>query len=205
MILCRHGQSAGNAERRFGGHGPTPLTDLGRAQAMAAGEVLAREGVDRIYCSDLTRAIETAQLIGARTGAAPEPTALLRERSVGALTGLTFEEAQSRFPDEYAALLRRDWEACPPGGESHRVCADRVGTFLRELCVRDAGRRVVVVSHNVTIYHFVRHILGLADNPQAPLVFFQIDNCALSRFELHPRGVWKVVALNERGHLAALS
>ena len=41
LYLVRHGQSDGNAEGRFGGHGPTPLSDLGRHQAEITGKVLA--------------------------------------------------------------------------------------------------------------------------------------------------------------------
>src|SRR5262245_19173066 len=102
IILCRHGEAQGNAERRFGGHGPTPLTERGREQARAAGRVLAREGMDAIYTSDLVRAVETAQEIAALCGLRPIPTAALRERSVGDLTDLTFEEAALKFPEQYA-------------------------------------------------------------------------------------------------------
>ena len=203
IILCRHGESQGNAERRFGGHGPTPLTPRGREQARAAGRVLAKEGIDTIYASDLVRAVQTADEIAQLCGLRPEHTPALRERSVGDLTGLTFEEAQVKYPEAYAALMRREWDACPPGGESHSQCAGRVATFLYDILGRDGGKRVLVVSHNLTLYHFIRKMLGLADNPQSPVVFFQIDNCALSRFQRLESGIWKCIALNERGHLPA--
>ena len=61
LYLIRHGQSAGNAEGRFGGHGPTPLSDLGKRQAERTAEMLAKEGVSAIYASDLLRAIQTAE------------------------------------------------------------------------------------------------------------------------------------------------
>jgi probable phosphoglycerate mutase len=203
ILLCRHGESQGNAERRFGGHGPTPLTERGRAQARAVGHVLAGEGLDAIYASDLVRAVQTADEIAKLCALSPQHTQALRERSVGNLTGLTFEEAEAKFPEVYAALMRREWDACPPGGESHAQCAARVATFLDDILTREVGRRVLLVSHNLTIYHFVRRILGLVDHPQAPAVFFQIDACALSRFERLDSGVWKCVSLNERGHLKA--
>src|SRR5579884_3332156 len=98
IILVRHGESEGNAARRFGGHGPTPLTPRGREQARAAGKALAGE-VDVVYCSDLPRAVQTAEEICASTGGQPIVTPALRERSVGELTGLTFEEAREKFPE----------------------------------------------------------------------------------------------------------
>src|SRR4051812_10335103 len=60
LFLIRHGQSAGNAEGRFGGHGPTPLSDLGIEQAEKTAKLLVSEGIDVIYSSDLPRAIQTA-------------------------------------------------------------------------------------------------------------------------------------------------
>jgi len=61
LYLIRHGQSAGNAEGRFGGHGPTPLSELGQQQAEKTAKALAREGVSVIYSSDLHRAVQTAE------------------------------------------------------------------------------------------------------------------------------------------------
>ena len=61
LYLIRHGQSAGNAEGRFGGHGPTPLSELGKEQAEKTAKVLAKEGISAIYSSDLLRAVQTAE------------------------------------------------------------------------------------------------------------------------------------------------
>jgi probable phosphoglycerate mutase len=201
IVLIRHGESEGNRERRFGGHTATPLSARGRAQAEAAGRVLLPEGADALYSSDLVRARETAEIIGTALGLLPMLTAALRERTLGALDGLRFEEAAERYPEAYAALLARDAEASPPGGESHQVCRRRVTGFLAELVARERGRRVVVVSHELALYHLLRHVLGIADNPQAPHVMLQIDHCALHRLLALDGGVWKLVALNERAHL----
>ena len=60
LYLIRHGQSAGNAEGRFGGHSATPLSELGFQQARMTADVLCREGINAIYASDLLRAVQTA-------------------------------------------------------------------------------------------------------------------------------------------------
>src|SRR2546423_3920599 len=102
ILLVRHGQSQGNAERRFGGHTAMPLSELGRRQAEATARVLADEGVTAIYASDLARAVATAEPLARATGLAITRTSAFRERSVGQMEGLTFEEAAEKYPDEYA-------------------------------------------------------------------------------------------------------
>src|SRR5215216_720572 len=120
ILLVRHGQSQGNAERRFGGHTATPLSELGHRQAEATARALAPESVTAIYTSDLLRAVETAAPLARATGLQIVQTSAFRERSVGHMEGLTFEAAAEQFPDEYAALLRRDFEHVLLGGESYR-------------------------------------------------------------------------------------
>jgi broad specificity phosphatase PhoE len=200
IILCRHGESEGNREARFGGHGPTPLTALGRNQAAATAQRLAGAGVDAVYSSDLVRARETADIIAAVVGCQVESTPALRERSVGIFTGLTFDEARERFPNDFEALLRRDPESCPPGGETYSQCRARASSFVDDLLVAHAGQRIVLVSHHLTLYQLVLHVLGV-ENEASPRFYVRIDNCALHRVERHPDGVWQVLALNDRAHL----
>src|SRR6187397_1651270 len=92
LYLIRHGQSAGNAEGRFGGHGPTPLSDLGREQAEKTAIVLEKEGVHAIYSSDLPRAVQTAEPLARRLNIPINTSPAFRERNIGVLEGLTFDE-----------------------------------------------------------------------------------------------------------------
>ena len=71
---------------------------------------MATEKLDAIYSSDLPRALETAQPLAKLAGVEIQPAEAFRERSVGVMEGLTFEEAAAQYPDQYAALLRRDFE-----------------------------------------------------------------------------------------------
>ena len=93
VLLIRHGQSRGNAEGRFGGHTDTPLSARGRRQAEALAKTLAREKFSAIYSSDLKRAVQTAEPLARVTRAKLITSDAFRERSVGVMEGLTFEEA----------------------------------------------------------------------------------------------------------------
>jgi broad specificity phosphatase PhoE len=202
ILLLRHAQSQGNEEGRFGGHGPTPLTSLGRDQAEATARAMAREGgLNAIISSDLVRAVQTAQVIAEATDVRIDTTTELRERSVGIFTGLTFVEAQERHPEAYQALMRRDPSACPPDGETHWQCASRVAACFDRVTSRYPTGRVLIVSHAYTINLLVRRLFRLSDSTE----FFQIDNGALHRLKRRRDGGWTVVALNDRAHLVELT
>lgn len=226
IVLVRHGQSEGNRDRVFTGHNPTALTELGRRQAeVTAHAVLARARravereraravaagsepppapppIDEIITSDLVRAVATASPLGRLAGLPLVESAAVRERDVGAFTGLSFEEVQSRYPGGWERLLSRDPNYAPPGGESHVECGRRVARFIDDLCARRPHGRVVVFSHGVAINHMLRHIVGVSpDTP--PRFFFQVENCSLHRVQRLDDGLLRVLATNDVAHLAA--
>lgn len=205
ILLLRHGQSEGNELGRFGGHGPTPLTAKGRAQAEATAQALWKEGgLTAIYASDLPRAVETARPVAEATGIFVTKTAALRERSVGVFTGLTFSEAEERFPDHFAALMRREADVCPPEGETHAECASRAVALLDEVVAKFPHGRTLLVSHALTLYLLVLHVMGVPHDTHAKRLFIRTDNCALHRLRRTKDGLWTVFALNDRAHLASL-
>src|ERR1051325_5375271 len=166
VLLIRHGQSQGNAERRFGGHTPPPLSALGRAQADATARALASENITAIYSSDLLRAVQTAEPLARETGLPINQTSAFRERSVGHMEGLTFEEAAAAHPEEYAALLRRDFERVLAGGESYRQLLDRAAARLDRAIEANAGGRIAVFSHTGTICILALPLMGALDAPE---------------------------------------
>jgi 2,3-bisphosphoglycerate-dependent phosphoglycerate mutase len=204
VLLVRHGQSQGNAERRFGGHSPTPLSELGRRQAEATARALASEGVTAIYSSDLLRAIETAEPLARMTGLEINRTSALRERSVGLLEGLTFEEAAERYPEEYAALLRRDFEHVLAGGESYRQLLDRAAAELDRAVERHRGGTIAAFSHTGTICILVLHLMGALDAPNLKPVWISSANCGVTRFEIQHGGLTRLLRTNDTRHLLGL-
>jgi broad specificity phosphatase PhoE len=201
ILLVRHGQSQGNAERRFGGHTATPLSARGLAEAEATARALSAEGVTAIYSSDLLRAVQTAEPLARLTGLGVETTDAFRERSVGRMEGLTFEQAAAEFPEEYAALLRRDFEHVLLGGESYRQMLDRAAAELDRAALRHRGGTVVVVSHAGTICILVLHLMGALDAPELRPVWISSDNCGVTRIHLQHGGLTRVVAVNDTRHL----
>ncbi|HEV7376855.1 MAG TPA: histidine phosphatase family protein [Pyrinomonadaceae bacterium] len=204
VLLIRHGQSEGNAEGRFGGHTATPLSARGRLQAEATAQALSSENFTAIYSSDLPRAVETAMPLARLTGLDVERTDAFRERSVGVMEGLTFEEAATQHPDQYAALLRRDFDHVLLGGESYRQMLDRAARQLDQAIEQHRGGRIALFSHTGTICILALHLMGALDAPELRPVWIATANCGITRFELRTDGFVRVLAINDTRHLAGL-
>ena len=204
VVIIRHGQSQGNAEGRFGGHTDTPLSPRGRKQAQATAKALASEKFSAIYSSDLPRAIETASPLAKLVGVPLETSDALRERSVGVMEGLTFEEAAEQHPEQYQALLRRDFEHVLAGGESYRQTLDRASRQLDEAIEQHKGGRIVLFAHTGTICILILHLMGALDAPDLKPVWIATANCGIARFDLREDGFVRVLTINDTRHLAGI-
>ncbi len=154
LLLVRHGETDWNAEGRLQGHTDTPLNDYGRRQARSLADELAGDAIEAVYSSDLARARETAEIVGARLGLPVDIDPDLREKDWGSWEGLTGSE-------------RDAVELVCESTEEHR---ERVLRALRRIAERHPGGRVVVVTHGGCVRRVQAAVLGLA----LPVV----ENCA---------------------------
>lgn len=186
LFLVRHGQTEANLNRIYSGQRDVMLTDNGRAQAVAIRPVLANMKFDRVYSSDLTRAIETQRL--ALPGVEGVRTPLLREIDAGRAGGCPFGQVPGapegwnsrKDPDPYVKV----------GGESFAQLTERLRCFLKQL-EEDPCDRVAVFAHNGIIGSMMRIVLGDQLDRRA----FVADNCSIHVFEFDGTG-WKILAWN---------
>ncbi|HEY4999110.1 MAG TPA: histidine phosphatase family protein, partial [Usitatibacter sp.] len=139
FIVVRHGQTEWNVAARIQGHGDSPLTAEGVAQAEALARRLAGEKFDRIVSSDLARAHETAKRIAALSGHPVGIDARLRERSFGAGEGMPYEEVDRLYPGAFSRVRETDPDYRIPGGESRRDFHERVVSAVEALGRKHAG------------------------------------------------------------------
>lgn len=201
LYLVRHGQSAGNAEGRFGGHGPTPLSPLGHKQAGLTAETLAKEGVSVIYSSDLIRAVQTAEPLSKELDMPVNATKAFRERHVGVLEGLTFDESKAKYPRDYYALVRRNVQHVITEGESYRHLLRRAATELTKIIRQHQGEKIVIFSHTGAICFMTLHLMGAIHRTTRSTPWLVISNCGINRFEIRGRNNVRVLALNDTRHL----
>jgi probable phosphoglycerate mutase len=205
LYLVRHGQSAGNAEGRFGGHGPTPLSDLGRKQAEITADMLAREGVSAVYSSDLDRAVQTAQFLSDLIQVPVKSSKAFRERHVGVLEGLTFDESREHHPKDYYALVNRNVHHVITDGESYRQLLRRATGELWNILRDHQGERVAIFSHTGAICFMTLHLMGAVRRDTRTTPWIVTSNCGINRFEVRGRNNVRVLALNDTRHLADIT
>jgi len=205
LFLIRHGQSAGNAEGRFGGHSATPLSDLGCEQARLAAVALAKENINAIYSSDLLRAVQTAKPLARMLGIEIVTSTALRERNVGVLEGLTFDESKAAHPDDYYALVNRNIHHVITDGESYRHLLNRITAELRDILRQHRGERIAIFTHTGALCFMTLHLLGAIHRNTKQTPWIITSNCGINRFEVRgPRNI-RVLALNDTRHLAQIS
>src|SRR5262252_6100524 len=160
LLLVRHGESTWNAARRIQGQLDPPLSDLGMAQSREVGERLAGLRLAGLYCSDLVRARQTAELIAGAVGLEPQAEPGLREIALGAWEGKTREELIDEYPDLWERWSREpDWDIVP-GGEGAQPFAERVNATLVRLRDRHPRGDVICVTHGGVIQVAVLDVVG---------------------------------------------
>ena len=192
LILWRHGQTDHNLGGRVQGRIDIALNERGRAQARRAAQGIASLGPVRIVCSPLKRAISTARELARLTGLEIQEDAALVERSFGAWEGLSREEIESGWPQQYRAWRRGD----DPRGvdvETRSAAADRIGSALRGAAV--PGETVVAVSHGAALSLGVADLLGL--DPSTWFGLRGLDNCHWAQLRSSRRQPgWMLVGWN---------
>jgi broad specificity phosphatase PhoE len=178
LYLARHGETEWNRIGRWQGATDIPLSDVGRAQARLLADRLRDRRIARVYASQLSRALETAQIIAARLGA-PAPTAdpRLRERGYGAFEGLTREECAQRFPGVWEQYLV-DRRVVPPGAEPQAEVIERITAAMTEIAAEVEGQpepgAILVVSHGGVIRSFIHATTGLVPPPLENVAVFRL-------------------------------
>lgn len=170
ILLARHGRTAYNHEGRFQGQGPVPLDATGREQAAALADEIVRRGeVTRLIASPVTRALETASYVAARTGLVPEIDPRWAETDCGDWQDRSFAEVRADDPEGFAAFQRLELDFAAPRGESYGHQLARVVDAADDLRRQDDGTgTILVVCHRNALRLLLRHERG-ADPGEAGL------------------------------------
>lgn len=200
LWLIRHGQSTWNAERRIQGISDPPLSELGRSQARELSQRLAGVAFDRVYASDLGRALDTARLALPGRADTVAVDRRLREIHLGHFEGRLRADLSDAEVAEFEIWYRGPFDRKVTGGESSDELRARVGGWLDEL--PDAGR-VAAFSHGGAIGAMLQYYLG-RPGLGAFVWGVRIRNTAITRLLIDGESVVLDV-VNDVAHLEGLA
>lgn len=193
IILIRHGRSLHNANgNAFSGVTDVQMDETGQAQCRNLAGFFNGVSIDRLYCSSLGRAQESARLIF--PGRADRLAVLdwLIEFNYGEYEG----KIADAMPDDPVV---RQWNTTPgdtvfPGGDAIRHHADRVHSALLTFCRELPPKcRVACVTHRTTIRLLVARIMGLDLNRFRDV---PCSNCSITDIRVNESGTRRIYALN---------
>ncbi|HXS06663.1 MAG TPA: histidine phosphatase family protein [Rhizomicrobium sp.] len=190
LYFARHGETEANREKRFSGWMDTPLTDKGRAQAHAVGDILKREVGPRpplaFVSSPLLRARSTMEIVCAELDLPPDgytTDARIAEIDLGAWDQLTDAEARARDPALFDARAADKWHVRVPDGENYEEVAARATDWIMSL-----SADTFAVSHGALTRILRGLFLGLPwqgmstlDEPQG--VIFRVRGAEVVRLD----------------------
>lgn len=203
FCLVRHGETDWNAERRLQGHTDIDLNARGLAQAeqMACAIKKINLAFDVLYTSDLQRAAKTAKAIEQLFATSAITNAGLRERHLGALQGLTTDEAPQLEPDLWRSHLSRNINEELRGGESILQFADRINITLEKIREQYLGKTVLLVSHGGALDMMYRIACNQPLDAEKAVA---VPNASLNWIS-HDGQSWKVDGWADTSHLENLA
>jgi broad specificity phosphatase PhoE len=184
----------GAETRRFIGHLDVPLSPLGEAQVAALAARLRAVVLDAIYCSDLRRTRQSAEILAAPHHLTPISDPALREFAMGRWDGLTAEEIRALDASAFDAWTGDVGRFQFPGGESLPDLEARAWPAFEAIVTRHAGGTVAIVAHGGSNRMILCRALGLG--PERLLALGQ-DYAALSVLE-RTGSRWTLRVLNHR-------
>ena len=171
LHFVRHGETPGNAERRFQ-KPDVPLSETGRAQAIAvAATLLETACADAILASDYARTMQTAAAISERLALPIIEEPALRERNFGYARGQLYTDI-----GEATIALWRDPHFRIPEGESWVDVHERVARFLDALRAAPPARELILVTHGGSMSVALDYLAG---KPIETFVITPLENCAV--------------------------
>lgn len=199
VTFLRHGESVGNAEKRFQGHADFPLTETGRAQAQSLAQRWQDESVTFDHClaSPLLRAFQTAEIICQVLNVPLEASDDWKELDNGLLAGLKDEEAD---PDIMRPKFMTPYTRWGITGESRWEVYLRAGRAVQNLVDRPAGR-YLVVAHGGILNMALYAMLNIPPQADYTGPRFMFYNTTFATLVYEPeRHNWRLLHFDDRAH-----
>ncbi len=183
LFLVRHGESENNLKGCWTGWQNVSLTDKGKNDAIRAKKYLEDISFDKVYCSDLDRTVQTAEIV--LPDSEYKKTELLKEINVGILSGETFEWGRSKFGDALQENIKNS-DYSSYGGESSAQFDARLKEFIK-IALADREENIIAFTHAGVIRRIISKLIDVEFTAQR----FICKNCAIAILE-YAEGKWRL-------------
>jgi Fructose-2,6-bisphosphatase len=203
LIFVRHGESEGNKNEQFIGHGDVSLTEIGYKQAKMTAIYLDQYPIDAIYSSDLKRAYQTAQAVAdRRNGILIKREPNLREINAGLWEGVRFDEIVTQYFDSYQLWMTNIGKAACDGGESFADLQQRVSLQVEKILEENREKTVLVACHATPI-RAMSCIWKKASLQEARSIDW-VSNASITIVDYDENNVFELITYNYNQHLGEL-
>ena len=162
ILIVRHGNSLSNIAKTFTGHIDSPLSETGKMQAEKASEFIFQNyKVDKIYSSDLSRAIDTVKPLANKLNLTITLEEGLREIYGGNWEGAELSRLEELFYDDYLVWKKSPGLARCTGGESYEEATERIYNAVKKIALENVGKTVVIATHGGVIRGLQCKLIGL--------------------------------------------
>ena len=176
------------------------LSEIGRLQVKRLGKRLECIAFDKLYCSYLIRAKETANILSEYIHQKPEVDENLREIDFGELTGNTDEENKEKYSFFFEKQKKKQWDIPYPGGE----CAEDVfkrGSIVLQKMIESDCERICVVTHGGFIRAMITGLLGI-DFSKQRMFGAVLENTSITEVAYDKEtGLFSLERFNDYAHL----
>lgn len=159
IYITRHGETEWNTVRRMQGQCDSPLTELGKKQALWLENRLVDTKIDRIYSSSLGRALDTANIIKGSRNIEIIPSDALKEIFLGSWQGCLIEDVEKNYPEQHRCFWKEPGSYIPVDGETFEDLSKRVGEFFETLIKQHEKDDLLIVAHAIVLKALLNHIL----------------------------------------------
>jgi len=194
VYIIRHGLTTTAEEKKYSGHQDVALSEEGKKQMERLADHLvykateiqlpgrADNSLDCVFCSDLKRSGKSAEIIARPFGLQPVVVPDLREISFGRWEGMTFDEINHEYPDEFNAWVNDPLTFFPVDGESTEAVRDRVMTAFFDIIEKGKGKKIAIVAHGGVNRIIICELLGI---PLQNIFRIEQNFSALNVFSFH--------------------
>ncbi len=178
LYLIRHGATEGSETKRYKGSIDVPMSEKGIEQIKGTSVFIqnmiqdkknhescivhsASSKLSAVYCSPLSRALKSAEIITEPFGLKPIVIEDLRERSFGIWEGMTFTEIKEKYPQEFEAWAGNPLRYSPVDGESTVEVRERAVKAVDSLLSNHNSEHIAIVAHGGVNRIILCHIMGI--------------------------------------------